>query len=152
MSYRIRCYTLFDITSTGVTSRKPPVNAELNEVKEWQINRNRQVNYDTILQVISLRSQPEDMSPTQTFEVNFKEFKKFGFLFDDEENQSGYMFDFTISHRNVFDNGVDELGLLYDDCSGVPMIKVGTEWDKLPNFLDSSPELGNICFEILSHD
>jgi len=41
------------------------------------------------------------------------------------------------------------LGGLYSDCEGVPMIKVGTEWDKLPNFLDTSPELRNIYFEVI---
>jgi hypothetical protein len=30
------------------------------------------------------------------------------------------------------------------------MIKVGTEWDKLPSFLDTSPELRNIYFEVIN--
>ena len=52
----------------------------------------------------------------------------------------------------VFDNGIDELGLLFEDCDGVPMIKQGTEWEKLSTFLDTSPELKNIYFEVLSNE
>jgi len=30
------------------------------------------------------------------------------------------------------------------------MVKTGREWNKLPDFLDTSPELKNIYFEVLS--
>lgn len=146
----LRCYTLFDISNTGVYSRKAPNDLKNEDLIVWQKNRNRQVNLDTILQVISLRSQPENISGVENLKINFSEFQNFGFLYENEEDQICYKFDFSINHGNVFNDGIDNLGYLFDDCSGVPMIKVGTEWDKLPNFLDTSPELRNIYFEVIS--
>ena len=61
-------------------------------------------------------------------------------------------FTFTISFNNVYNDGIKELGHLYDDCHGVPMLKTGVEWKKLPLFLDSSPELRNIYFEVLNDE
>ena len=54
MSYRIRCYTLFDITRTGVLNRKSPAMYNPEELKSWEYKRNTQANYDTILQIINL--------------------------------------------------------------------------------------------------
>ena len=152
MSYKIRCYTLFDITKTGVLNRKAPINIAEDQLKDWESRRNSQSNYDTILQVINLRSQPEDSSNVTMFKVNFKEFGNFGFLYEDEEDQKCWYFDFDIFHKNVFDNGISELGALYEDCDGVPMIKHDYIWKKLPAFLDTSPELCNIYFEVLSNE
>ena len=57
-----------------------------------------------------------------------------------------------VNHSSVFNDGITELGALYDDCHDVPMIKCGTEWDKLPNKLDATDELRNIYFEIVSNE
>lgn len=144
MSLKIRCYTLFDITKTGVTNRRNSNNPD----PKWQIQRNTQCNFDTILQVTSLRSQPENITDPTQHSIVFSEFDKFGFLFEEEtEPQSCWTFDFTVNFRSVFDDGINEFGYLYSDCEGVPMITIGTEWVKLPTFLDASPELRNIYFE-----
>ena len=78
------------------------------------------------------------------------EFDKFGFLFEQEENEfyPVWNFSFTIQHPKVFDDGISELGALYKDCDGVPMILCQTEWSKLPNFLDGSDELRNVYFKV----
>jgi len=152
MSYRIRCYTLFDITSTGVLNRKAPSTYTEDEIKLWERKRNTQANFDTVQQVISLRSQPEETTNTIEQVINFKEFQHFGFLFDEEEDQTCWTFDFSILHTKVFYDGIDELGSLYSDANGVPIIKTATSWHKLPNFLDTSPELRNIYFEILTDE
>jgi hypothetical protein len=82
--------------------------------------------------------------------IDLSQASYFGFLFEDiKEEQKCWEFEFTISHAGVYDNGIGELGALYDDCEGVPMLKIGTEWDKLPDFLDTSPELRNIYFEVV---
>ncbi len=151
MSYKITCYTLFDITQTGVSNRpRPIVDADPDT---WQYRRNTQCNFDTILQAISLRSQPEIISNPSKQAINFDEFDNFGFLFEQEENEKYpcWSFDFSIQHPSVFNDGISELGALYNDCDRVPMILCGTEWGKLPSFLDSSPELRNIYF-LLNHD
>lgn len=148
----IKCHTLFDITSTGVTNRKPPIDLSEEKRTEWLLNRNRQNNFDTLIQVISLRTQPEDISKSTTNIVDFKNNSKFGFLFDEEEPQQVWDFTFSINYNNVYDDGINELGALYTDCDNVPMLKVGTEWDKLPAFLDVSPELRNVYFEVISNE
>lgn len=148
MSYTITCYTLFDITPSGVLARhKAPDNAD---VKEWTHKRNTQCNFDTIVQAISLRSQPDVTKQPKKIKIKFNDFDKFGFLFEQEDDieYDCWVFEFDVQHHSVFNDGVSELGYLYTDCSTIPMIKCGTEWSKLPAFLDTTDELRNIYFEI----
>jgi hypothetical protein len=149
MSYTISCYTLFDVTQTNVPNRYRP-----DMDREWHHKRNTQSNFDTVQQVISLRSQPENVRTPIKISIRFDEFTDFGFLFEQEENETYpcWSFDFDVQHPSVFYDGVSDLGALYNDCDRVPMIKCGTEWDKLPLFLDSSDELRNIYFKVLKND
>jgi hypothetical protein len=148
MSFRITCYTLFDITQTGVLNRSRPLDDE--NYSGWVYKRNTQANFDTILQVINLRSQPEIVDSPKKIDIRFDEFEHFGFLFQQEQDivYPCWTFEFDIQHYSVFDDGESELGALYNDCHNVPMILCGSEWNKLPNFLDTSPELKNIYFHI----
>lgn len=152
MTTKIRCHTLFDITNTGVSNRRPPSNLDDDALQRWNNDRNRQCNFDTVLQVISLRSQPENITAPHKEDFIFAEFEKFGFLFDASEDKTipKWSFDFTVNYYSVFDDGITELGALYTDCDSVPMLTKLSEWDKLPNFLDISPELKNIYFEVLN--
>lgn len=145
--YLITCYTLFDITQTGVLNRHRPVNSS----DDWLYKRNTQCNFDTILQAINLRSQPEITNFPTKKTIKFNEFEKFGYLFDTSTDVNCWTFDFSVSHSSVFNDGISELGALYNDCHDVPMIKCGTEWEKLPSKLDTSDELRNIYFEVISH-
>ena len=146
--YRICCYTLFDITKTGVLNRSMPIDITIDN---WLKRRNTQCNFDTILQAISLRSQPEILNYPKQINIKFDEFDNFGFLFyqQDTEEYSCWTFDFEIQHPSVFDDGITELGSLYSDCDSVPMIKTDTAWSKLPEFLDTSDEFRNIYFKVL---
>jgi hypothetical protein len=146
---RIRCYTLFDITRTGVVNRKAPLNGSPEKTLEWERNRNTQCNLDTIIQIISLRSQPENIS--SPIKINEK-FKDFGFMYEDEEINYHWEFEFDILRQSVFDDGINPIGYLISDCDNVPMLLVGTEWPKLINFLDITPELRNIYFEVISNE
>ena len=152
MSYTISCYTLFDITQTNVLNRHRPVQDQ--DIKEWMYKRNTQCNFDTVQQAISLRSQPEVVRIPEKTQIRFDEFTEFGFLFEQEDDNMYpcWSFYFDVQHPSVFYDGVNELGSLYRDCDQVPMIKCGTEWDKLPAFLDSSDELRNIYFKVLKND
>lgn len=148
----ITCYTLFDITQTGVLNRQ---RTPLDEDQEtWLYRRNTQCNFDTILQSISLRSQPEVTTTPVQFKVEFDKVEYFGYLFNQVENEqyNCWTFDFSVQHPSVFSDGITELGHLYNDCDGVPMIKCGTEWTKLPSFLDTSDELRNIYFEVKNNE
>lgn len=139
---------MFDITQTGVLNRSRPGMDQ--DITDWTFKRNTQANFDTILQVISLRSQPESLSIPKKMLIKFDDFENFGFLFQQLENETYPMweFSFDIQHHSVFNDGISELGSLYNDCNGVPMILCGTEWEKLPSFLDSSEELKNIYFTV----
>lgn len=149
MSYTITCYTLFDITQTNVLNRHRP-----DMDNEFRYKRNTQSNFDTVQQAISLRSQPEIVRIPEKTLIQFDKFTEFGFLFEQEENETYpcWSFDFNVQHPSVFYDGVNELGSLYRDCDQVPMIKCHTEWDKLPTFLDGSDELRNIYFKVLTND
>jgi hypothetical protein len=122
------------------------------KVVEWEMKRNKQCNFDTVLQVISLRSQPENISDPVKFSVEFSKQDYFGFLYEGEENQIGWTFDFTIAHKDVFANETGELGELFIDCDNVPMIKTGNEWSKLDSLLCTSPDLRNIYFEVIPNE
>ena len=148
----ITCYTLFDITVTNVPNRQRPDIDK--DPQEWYYKRNTQSNFDTIQQVISLRSQPEIIRKPSKIEIRFDKFTDFGFLFEQQEDEiyPCWSFDFTVQHPSVFYDGIHDLGSLYRDCERVPMIKCHTMWDKLDNTLDSSDELRNIFFKTLNHD
>lgn len=150
MSHTISCYVLFDVTRTGITVRSK----QSGDKEEWLHSRNTQCNLDTILQVISMRSQPEAVTAPKLLNIKFNEFDKFGFLFDqtEDETYACWNFTFSVQHSNVFDDGINTLGLLNKDCDGVPMIKCSTSWDKLPTFLDTSDELRNIYFELIEDE
>lgn len=152
MSFKLCCYTLFDITQTGILNRSKP--GPEDDPQTWLYKRNTQCNFDTILQVISLRSQPEDITTPKLSKIKFSEFDKFGFLFEQEgeEEHNCWSFTFTVQHPSVFYDGITELGYLYADCDQVPMIKTDTVWDKLPAFLDSTDELRNIYFKVIEDD
>lgn len=152
MSYTITCYTLFDITPTGVMNRHKPNDDD--QISTWLHKRNTQCNFDTVVQAVSLRSQPEISKMPEKIEIRFDEFTEFGFLFEQKENEvyNCWKFDFDIQHTSVFNDGINELGALYTDCDNVPMIKTETVWDKLPSFLDTSTELRNIYFKVVRYD
>lgn len=143
--HRIRCYTLFDITQTGVLNRSKPTDDEVNT---WIQRRNTQCNFDTILQVISLRSQPEVCKIPVRTEMSENDYDKFGFLYKPEKNNYCWHFDFEVQHSSVFENGIKPLGALYKDCEKVPMIICENQIDT-PAFLDVTEELRNIYFEVL---
>lgn len=152
MSFTVTCYTLFDITNTGVNNRNKPLEGEDETL--WQHKRKTQCNFDTIIQAISLRSQPDVLELPKKIEIRFDEFKNFGFLFEQEadEKYNCWTFDFEIQHPSVFDDGINELGALYSDCDSVPMLLTDTVWYKLPKFLDSSDEMRNIYFTVKQNE
>ena len=141
MAINIRCYTLFDITKTNVTNRRPPPDASLEEIKAWHEKRNTQCNLDTITQVISIRAQPENLTDPVCKEIT-------DLVFGTELSPTRYWtFDFTINYAQVFTDSSGDLGALFSDCKNVPMIN--TYDIEMPSYLDTSPEQRNIYFEVL---
>lgn len=144
MSHRIACYTLFDITKTGVLNRARPSN-DVTDNNDWFRKRNTQCNFDTILQVISLRAQPDVTKEPQMKLMDLKDAGYFGYTFKGKDIPV-WTFDFEIQHSSVFEDGIEELGALYKDCEGVPMIRCDTQWSKAGDKLDVTSETRNIYF------
>lgn len=56
----IKCSTIFDITKTNISNRRQHL-SEISDVNLTKM-RSQQSNFETILQIVSLRSQPENIS------------------------------------------------------------------------------------------
>lgn len=151
MSLKIRCYTLFNITKTGITNRRNTPAPVAEKITLWEQQRNTQCNLDTIIQVISLRGLPEEITTPEKEEITLSDTERFGFLLESEEPCTMWSFSFTVVGEDMFNDGITNLGYLFSDCEGVPMIQVGNEFNKLPTFLDVTPELRNIYFEVIEN-
>lgn len=146
----IICWTLFNITQTGVLNRNaPPVDVDITA---WMQKRNTQCNYDTLLQIISLRSQPEETTIPQRVPLTKEMLQQFGSEYRRAKNSYCWTFQFTITHGSVFNNGIHELGSLFGDSNGVPMILIGDEVKNLHPILSSEGELKNIHYSIAAYD
>jgi hypothetical protein len=107
---RIQCQTFFDITATGVTghfkpSRMPFQDATGNSINSetlWNRARNQQRNWETVTQIISLRTQVEFTTPSKNNDI--------------------WTFEFEIANNQLFANDQDPLAVLKADCDNVPMI------------------------------
>jgi hypothetical protein len=133
---KILCRTLFDITATGVTghfksSRVPFQDAGGNTVTDemsWNRSRNQQRNWETLTQLLQLRSQIFELS-------------------DPLKNNSEWQFDFETEIDKLYWLDGDEFGILRQDCAGVPMITGLDEQHFLDNRLVVSGTQQNIWFE-----
>ena len=147
---KIVCYTLFDVTKTGINFRNRfDTKTDPTLLKQ----RNQQSNFETILQVVGMRSQPENISDSEILSVKIDELSKynFGYLYSKKylknvKTVTLWKFTFEVDRVAVFDNGITELGYLLQDCDGVPMIINLEETVKLSNHLNILDENRNINF------
>ena len=108
--------TLVDITSTGVVRS--------NGTPLMNFKRNQQRNFETVLQVLSLRTQPHiPQSPHATIDnigksqvVNW-----FGETYQNQ-NQTVWLFYFTAEHPSAYDTNDGTLKGLFTDFEKVPII------------------------------
>jgi hypothetical protein len=128
-----------------------------NEIvrEDERTSRGQQSNLETILQIINMRSQPENISQITRQQVDIKNMSnyKFGYTLSDEyhsvDTVNIWTFTFSVEHVDVFNNGIDELGYLLSDCDRVPMITDLLESFKLSNQISISDETRNVYFEIM---
>jgi hypothetical protein len=108
---RIQCQTLFDITATGTTghvkpSRMPFTNhagTRITDIESWNHSRNQQRNWETVTQLISLRTQVNNLSmPVKINDL--------------------WQFEFEVDNDDLFSADTDPLAVLKEDCTGVPML------------------------------
>lgn len=132
---------MFDCTYTGVTGNFKPsqipftdrAGQQVQNIANWNKSRNQQRNWETILQLISLNTQPQDII-TPRF-VN-----------------GTWEFEFRVESADVFalSNSADPLAGLKQNCAGVPMIVNLTEKGNVePVLLSHGPEQ-NIWFESIN--
>lgn len=113
MTVRIKCTTRFNITETGIRNRvfrpdmpfRDKTGCMIATQAEWQRARNQQTNWETVNQVISLRTLPERIS-TPTI----------------DSNSATWSFEFDVVDPSSISYNNNPVGYLIDDCNGVPMI------------------------------
>jgi len=136
---RFLCKTFFDITATGVTghykSSRIPFNDKsgniiLNE-NMWNHARNQQRNWETITQIISLRTQIFDI----TFPVN---------------NENLWTFEFEVETPAVFGPPENPTEMLLSDAEAVPMLVGLKNKIELDPIIFTSGDNQNIWFECLT--
>ena len=135
MNERYKCYTLVDITQTNVTRRSADSDALL---------RNQQRNWETLLQCISLRAQPLNVS-TPIVQHNVTIDSMFGTAYY-SETHSVWMFGFATEHANVFLDTGDPVELLHSDVEHAPVIVNLTESAKIDPMFIVSGSKKNIFF------
>jgi hypothetical protein len=134
----ISCYSLVDITETGV----------IRDHAGQELERNQQRNWETVLQCIGLRAQPMNIRqlamPIQSAELAGYQF---GEMYKGQHKV--WCFKFSVEHEGVFEKVGDPLGLLTDSFDNVPVITYLTESARflLPIFYTSGP-IKNIYFKI----
>jgi hypothetical protein len=137
MPQRITCKTLFDITATGVKSHYkssiiPFTDASGKVVLDlisWTRSRNKQRNWETINQIISLRSLPYDISTPVCVD-------------------NVWEFDFSVDNIEEIALHQDSMGALKNDCTGVPMIVGLDETETITPFLSANTDSANIWFSV----
>jgi hypothetical protein len=134
---KIVCSTLFDITATGVTGHFKPSRVpfkdnygqEIANESQWHRARNQQRNWETLSQLISLRTQVFDASKPVV-------------------DNGTWTFEFEVETPEVFADGINELGLLLVDCNDVPMLTGLDETNTQSRSLNSLGPDQNITFVI----
>lgn len=111
MTQRIICVTKFDITATGVRNNfnvnRIPITttqgAVITNQKDWTRARNQQRNWETINQIISLRTLPFNIAEPLVSDGVWK-------------------FSFEVDQISTVGSDLDPVGLLSQDSAGVPML------------------------------
>lgn len=135
---KIRCLTLFDITETGITGHFRPtqipftnrVGNTISNITDWNRSRNQQRNFETITQVLQLR--------TQIFDVTAP------------VKNGKWEFEFDVEATEIYQLAQDTFGILKQDCEDVPMIiGLDDEYTLTPALVTSGSQQ-NIWFELIS--
>ena len=111
MAYSICVLTDFDCRPTGVTGHfrtnvlpfVDRADQSITNFDSWNSSRNQQRNWETILQLIGLYTQPQSIS-------------------DIRMKNGRWEFEFETEFDDVFRLNDDPVGLLKQACRGVPII------------------------------
>ena len=150
----ITIYTLFDITRTGVlknyTENFPVFVDDADQLvrnqPEWSRSRNQQRNFETLMQIVSLRAQPIMLENPKKITASAQSLN-FGANYSG--SHSVWTVSFATEHADVYTQNSNPLGLLITECHNVPMI-VGLTETFLPDnqFMQTSGINTNTVFMI----
>lgn len=139
---KILCKTLFDCTATGVTGNfrisaipfRDNQGKMIENVEQWNYARNQQRNWETLNQLISLRTQPLHVGNIV-------------------ENNQVWTFEFEVEQPLVYSiTGAEgDLSALINECAGVPMITGLGETQTRQNVLIVSGPEQNVWFEPINN-
>ena len=140
MAVTIECSTAFDITPTAIRGRihtltLPITDALGNTITDLQqLNRarNQQRNFETLVQIISLRTLPERIT-------------------DPQRHGSTWHFQFDVPHIESVAWGMDPVGALRYDADNVPMILGLDESPGTDARIHVYGQLSNCWFKVLQH-
>ena len=134
----IAVYTLVDITATGVLSNNEDV----------RMQRNQQRNWETIHQIINLRTHAHIRAVPASPKMVSMEHHQFGSYYRD--SHKCWKFIFEISDIDVFRFESNSLERLHYDVNNVPIIKNLDETAALPDpVFYTEGILKNTYFKIL---
>ena len=138
---KIQCRTLFDCSYTGTTghfrvAEVPFVDRagqKITDQTEWNKSRNQQRNWETLLQIIGLRTQPQDLTMPVC-------------------RNGTWEFEFKSESEGVFEiyGNPDLLAGLKQDCEGVPMMLNLQEQPELAPTITTAGSEQNIWFDALN--
>ena len=104
---RIVCRTRFDITATGVRNSFYKNRDTGADTESWNRSRNQQRNWETVNQIISLRTLPVNISQPKHVQKN---------------NENLWIFEFEVEQPATIGTDEDPVGILKADCRDVPML------------------------------
>jgi len=107
------CQTLFDITATGITGHYKPTRMPftdqagnyITDQASWNRARNQQRNWETLTQILSLRTQLFDLGTPIV-----------------DRTGTRWMFEFETESEGIFGPETDPTEILRIDADGVPML------------------------------
>lgn len=123
----VKCCTRFDITATGVTGHYKSARKPFLTEAEWNRARNQQRNWETLQQLISLRTQIINLTaPTKSNGI--------------------WCFEFSSDTPDVFGNDNNPTQVLKQDANGVPMLGELDNESDIDMFLVTEGTRQNIWF------
>jgi len=134
------CQTLFDITATGIVghfkSTRTPFRDRANQLivdqQSWDRSRNQQRNWETLTQILGLRTQLFDLTDPIL-----------------DSTGSRWMFEFETDRDGTFGPDYDPVEVLRSDSEGVPMLRELNNDPDIECFLIASGPRQNIWFAAL---
>ena len=135
---KIQVRTLFDCSTTGTTgnfraAQLPYYDRAQNQIQDyttWMRSRNQQRNWETLLQILGLRCQLENIQSS-------------------EHRDDAWHFSFEVDNVAVYGDRGD-LVLLRQDCNGVPMVTQLNESSPVVDTLVTQGQDQNIWFSTVN--